>query len=124
LFAVTEEVDRGMFCPECGAEYVPGFTRCADCGVDLVDHLPEEEPAAPSPQPRKLDVSTDLVTVLHCGDPGRLGLAKSLLHSADIPYLVHNEASWYGSGLVEIRVAQADAQDARQIVEDLERNLP
>jgi hypothetical protein len=30
-----------MFCPECQAEYRPGFTRCSDCAVDLVDKLPE-----------------------------------------------------------------------------------
>jgi len=30
-----------MFCPECKAEYRPGFTRCADCDVDLVGNLPE-----------------------------------------------------------------------------------
>lgn len=34
-----------MFCPECKTEYRPGFTKCADCGVDLVTHLPETEPA-------------------------------------------------------------------------------
>jgi hypothetical protein len=28
------------FCPNCRTEYVPGVTRCADCGVALVDHLP------------------------------------------------------------------------------------
>ena len=30
-----------MWCPSCGAEYRPGFTRCADCDVDLVDELPD-----------------------------------------------------------------------------------
>jgi hypothetical protein len=29
-----------MFCPECKAEYREGFTRCADCEVDLVAELP------------------------------------------------------------------------------------
>lgn len=29
-----------MFCPQCKAEYRPGFTRCADCDVDLVWELP------------------------------------------------------------------------------------
>jgi hypothetical protein len=29
-----------MVCPHCNAEYRPGFTRCADCGVDLVDEPP------------------------------------------------------------------------------------
>jgi hypothetical protein len=30
-----------MICPECKAEYRQGFTRCADCDVDLVHVLPE-----------------------------------------------------------------------------------
>jgi hypothetical protein len=29
-----------MFCPECGVEYRPRFTRCSDCDVPLVEHLP------------------------------------------------------------------------------------
>ena len=29
-----------MFCPQCKAEYRPRFTRCSDCGVDLVYDLP------------------------------------------------------------------------------------
>ena len=44
-----------MICPECGAEYQPGFTRCPDCMVDLVE--PAAVPAArvaataPAPEP-------------------------------------------------------------------------
>ena len=34
-----------MFCPECRTEYRPGFTKCADCGVDLVAQLAAEQPA-------------------------------------------------------------------------------
>lgn len=29
-----------MFCPQCRAEYRPGFTHCTDCDVDLVYELP------------------------------------------------------------------------------------
>jgi hypothetical protein len=29
-----------MFCPQCKAEYRQGFTRCADCHVELVYRLP------------------------------------------------------------------------------------
>jgi hypothetical protein len=29
-----------MYCPQCKAEYRPGFTRCADCDVDLVYEPP------------------------------------------------------------------------------------
>lgn len=32
-----------MFCPQCRAEYRPGFTRCSDCDMALVDSLPEVE---------------------------------------------------------------------------------
>jgi hypothetical protein len=31
-----------MFCPECRAEYRPGFTRCSDCDVELVHEIPEQ----------------------------------------------------------------------------------
>jgi hypothetical protein len=29
-----------MFCPQCKAEYRPGFIWCSDCDIELVDHLP------------------------------------------------------------------------------------
>jgi hypothetical protein len=29
-----------MICPQCHAEYRPGFTRCSDCDVDLVNEPP------------------------------------------------------------------------------------
>jgi hypothetical protein len=29
-----------MFCPNCGLEYRPGFARCNDCDVDLVEEPP------------------------------------------------------------------------------------
>jgi len=31
-----------MICPECKAEYREGFTRCADCDVELVRELPKD----------------------------------------------------------------------------------
>lgn len=36
------------WCPKCKNEYIEGITTCTDCGVDLVDKLPEEtDPGAP-----------------------------------------------------------------------------
>jgi hypothetical protein len=39
---VLRSIIRGMFCPVCKAEYRSGFSRCADCDVDLVEELPPE----------------------------------------------------------------------------------
>lgn len=32
--------DATMWCPQCGAEYLPGMSTCADCGVSLSDTPP------------------------------------------------------------------------------------
>ena len=44
-----------MFCPVCKVEYRDGFTRCSDCDVALVDHLPTESPADDRDAPRDAD---------------------------------------------------------------------
>jgi hypothetical protein len=40
-----------MFCPQCKAEYRQGFTRCADCDVDLVESLPRSEESVSQVRP-------------------------------------------------------------------------
>ena len=40
-----------MFCPQCRVEYRPGFTHCADCDVDLVSALPQDEKPTSSERP-------------------------------------------------------------------------
>ena len=46
-----------MFCPQCNAEYRPGFTRCADCDVKLVNDPPQyalaDQPAAEPGDPNE-----------------------------------------------------------------------
>jgi len=42
-----------MYCPQCRVEYRPGFARCSDCEVDLVEEL--APPNVPEPEP---DVNT------------------------------------------------------------------
>jgi len=75
---------------------------------------------------------TGPVTVFRSGDPGRIAIAKSILQSADVPFVAVNESAqqWIGAGIspfnvaigpVEIKVAPADAEDARAMLQDLER---
>lgn len=70
-----------MFCPNCRSEYLPGFTRCNDCDVALVDELVAEE------QPEFVD----LVEVLSTADAGQILLIKSILEAEEIPYLAQGE---------------------------------
>jgi len=136
-----------MFCPRCGAEYRPGFTECADCLVPLVDRLPGDgEPGVPargSGPPRAAEPAGQdsagrrprpdlmLVKVFATGDQGLVALAKSLLQSAGIEFMVRGEGiqNLFGigslslvnpfTGLVEFLVAAEDADDARTLLEDL-----
>jgi hypothetical protein len=37
-----------MFCPNCKTEYREGFSRCSDCGADLVRELPKQGKSGPT----------------------------------------------------------------------------
>jgi len=126
-----------VICPNCGAEYRPGFTRCSDCLVPLVESLPQPEPEPEPASHPQVDLSREpleLVSVFRSIDPGRIALAKSVLRSADVPFLMHNELALGGLGAspffqpsgpmlfgpIEILVRREDADDARLLVCDLE----
>jgi hypothetical protein len=70
-----------MFCPNCKAEYRDGFTRCADCGTQLVSRvdgaaIPSNRHALPE-GPELLWTGTD---------PGILAHIDSALETAKIPH--------------------------------------
>ena len=106
-----------MFCPKCRYEYVQGVTECPECGVPLVEELP--------PEPKQESVK--LVTVFVTNDALVVAVAKSILDSAGIRYLVKGEMlRWAASGpmgeLVEFQVAEADAENAKQLLKDLKES--
>jgi len=120
-----------MFCPKCGAEYREGFTQCADCLVPLVKQPPEAKPK-PSPAPPP---PLELVTVFKSGDPAVLALAKSLLESAEIPFLARGEGiqdlvGWgrfpgganLAIGPVEIQVNADDLEQAKTLLLELQES--
>ena len=116
-----------MFCPKCGGEYVEGATQCWNCDVALVDSPPSTD-TPPAPEPPR-----DLETVFRCSHPGLVAVAKSILTSADIPFVVINEATQDLIGLgrfpagfnialgpVEIMVPRSDIEDAAALLADLQ----
>ncbi len=111
-----------MFCPKCDAEYIPGFTRCSDCDVDLVESA-EAASQWRAKQPLRQE---DLVCVYRATVRVRLPIAESLLRSADIPFVVlgghvQQLAGVDGYGFAEIHVTASDAADARELLADLDR---
>ena len=109
-----------MFCPRCGDEYRPGFTRCTDCGVDLV-----EKP------PAKIDDAEpfELVTVLETGDQSMIAVARSVLEAANIPCIARNEKlqnlfGWgtigtgynVAMGPIRLQVLREDEEVARELL--------
>ncbi len=116
-----------MICPKCSAEYVPGFTRCSDCLVELVEPDPEPEAVAgPAHEAAHEPTQEKPVCVYRSTQRGRLPLAESLLRSAGIPFAVAGEYLQQLTGLnvygpAELYVSAADAEDARVVLADLDR---
>ncbi len=102
---------------------MPGFTRCSDCLVDLVEPGSEPKPVVEPSRPAAL---TDPVCVYRSSLRGHLPLARSLLQSAGIPFTVLGEhlqqlTGIDAYGLAELHVSAADAEDARAVLADLDR---
>ena len=74
-----------MYCPECSSEFRPGFTRCARCGVDLVDRLPE-----PPVEDIEHD-DVDPVTVFVTSDGGEAAMVRSLLEASGVDVHLFDE---------------------------------
>lgn len=111
-----------MFCPVCGDEYRPGFTRCNDCDVDLTENPPPAPDIAHAPP-------YELVTVLETGDQSLVAVAKSVLDGAGIPNIARNERlqnlfGWgtIGTGYnaamgpIQLQVLREDAEVARELL--------
>jgi len=74
-----------MFCPQCKAEYRSGFTRCPDCNVDLVEHLPEPGHGPIS----TTDLPDESLKEIWAGDDeGECNSICDLLKDAEIPFKV------------------------------------
>ncbi len=77
-----------MICPQCHAEYRPGFTVCADCDVPLVPQYETGAPlAAPAPPAIPDDPNDDPFCAFWQGDDTRLHAElASILDSAGLAH--------------------------------------
>ena len=104
-----------MFCPKCQSEYREGFTVCADCQVDLVPTLPEND--------ERPDV--ELVTVFDSTNPALIGIAKTVLESASIEFLAMGEDAarvFSGNpflGHVRLQVEKNRAEEAEALLSEI-----
>jgi len=84
------------------------FQECSDCHVDLVDHLPVEEPARAPEALRDFEVDRfapepDLVVIRTYQNGLDADLAKSVLEAAGIDSMIRNNDTgrrhYYGMGM-------------------------
>ena len=81
-----------MFCPECKAEYRPGFTHCSGCDVYLVEELSESQ----------TDVNSRKLGSVRAGkDEERCMSLCEQFATAGIPYKVDQRWHQYLRGLDE-----------------------
>jgi hypothetical protein len=69
-----------MYCPQCEAEYRAGFTRCADCDVDLVANLPVKQHP------------DDFVPITAIRDFGLIMLLKTAFKEAGVEFFTQSRA--------------------------------
>jgi hypothetical protein len=115
-----------MICPQCKAEYRQGFTRCADCEVDLVEALAGAEAA----DARALS-NGGLVTLWAGEDLALHAALLEELESTSIPFFNKPVGTYDGAERgnlfflsqprfgFEIKVLSSDFQVARRILEGL-----
>jgi hypothetical protein len=111
-----------MWCPSCGAEYRPGFTRCSDCYVDLVVQ-PPPEPEAERPRRVALEIDLDQLgpapEVVFVGPPPAADMMRAVLEGSGIDCVVWGSALEHSYGALEphrVLVREGDAERAGEII--------
>src|ERR1700676_1648838 len=104
-----------MFCPVCKAEYRRGFTRCADCDVDLIETLPSEK--------ARSEKSRAQLRTIWVGDDDAACVSLCLgLKNAGIRYEVSQDTKSRRSGMTviwryELLVPVGDEERAKSLLD-------
>ena len=103
-----------MFCPKCKAEYREGFSRCADCDIDLVLEI--------SPEPEPSVEYIDFIKIMTFSSRHEAELAKGLLSVNGINAVVFGDdyggiqpALSFSTG-VQLMVKEEDVEEATRIL--------
>src|SRR6266850_90463 len=81
-----------MICPACKAEYRQGFTRCADCDLDLVESFPATGAFDEARSHRGLSSADQPLEKVWSGDDQQSCVSICAgLRNADIPYRVSEQ---------------------------------
>ena len=117
-----EEVEQEMaFCPGCGYEYREGVKRCPDCDLDLVADLEEADAAQTGPLRggKTVNVFTSTrPTVEMLADMLDQEGIPSMIKAANV-LLPTEVANPQASPLAELHVLEQDAEDNRELIEEL-----
>jgi hypothetical protein len=107
-----------MFCPQCKAEYRPGYRRCADCDIDLVDEL---QPAVGGELAQRTGLNDPRTIWTGDSETDCVSLCQSL-KEAGIPYEVSQlvkdrrqrmQVIWR----YELAVSSEDEQRAKEVLQ-------
>lgn len=106
-----------MFCPKCKAEYREGFSRCADCDIDLVPELlPEAEQYTECEYINLVNIKTY---------PSRYEaeLVQGLLSTNGIDAVVKDGLEAVGGAvpIFELLVREEDVDETNKIISKIKR---
>lgn len=103
-----------MLCPKCKSESRRGIYRCADCGANLVDELPQSA--------IQQSGAEDFEEVFSTYQQGDISFIKSILDGEGITYFFQGESSvmLIAAGAYARLLVKADeAERAKEILRDL-----
>ena len=109
-----------MICPNCKSEFLEGVYTCSDCGVPLVDHLPDADNNIINPLH-----DVNFVSVYNPINSQEVAILRMILEREEIPYYKKNDRlysailfSIQGPGKMELFVPENYAQQILDLLRE------